>query len=228
MVDKCFRVPSLVPSSRFQETGWLNLVAGSMHYSVWPRCLLKILSSTKPPHQLFCSDFGIVRQCAASDGTLCLCSEMCLLGISALVSSPNAHRSPRACSTGRFLSCSPMYTLSYIAIVIAWGSQAYLVFSSLCRLTSSFLYTLPMLPQVSSQLLFLLTTVSILLSTAFAQTPNWLFPPVVQNAGSYVFESQDTIAASWTSDFVAPVLSMFCQISGPWSVSKCDIHAHLS
>ena len=87
-----------------------------------------------------------------------------------------------------------------------------------------------MLPQVSSQLLFLLTTISILLSTAFAQTPNWLFSPIVQNAGSYVFESQDTIAASWTSDFVAPVLYMFCQLNNNpgWSVGKCDVHAYLS
>lgn len=76
--------------------------------------------------------------------------------------------------------------------------------------------------EVSSWLLSLLTTICILTTTAFAQTHNWLFPAIAQRPDRLIFESQDTIIASWTSDFVSPMLYMPCQINndGDWSVSK--------
>ena len=86
-----------------------------------------------------------------------------------------------------------------------------------------------MLLQESSQLLFLLTTLPILPSTAFAQTNSWLFPLLNTQ---YTFERQDTVAASWTSCFVAPVLTMTCVTTGDptlsWSISKYHLDAHLS
>ncbi|KAF6240049.1 hypothetical protein HO173_001659 [Letharia columbiana] len=68
-----------------------------------------------------------------------------------------------------------------------------------------------MLPQLAGHLLFFLATTSLLPSTASADTANWLFPAYVQNAPPITLESQDTMDASWTSEFVAPVLVMFCQ-----------------
>ncbi|CAD6573785.1 MAG: hypothetical protein ASARMPREDX12_006244 [Alectoria sarmentosa] len=68
-----------------------------------------------------------------------------------------------------------------------------------------------MLPRPVGQLLFFLATTSLLLFVASADTANWLFPAYVPNAAPVTFESQDTIDASWTSEFVAPVLVMFCE-----------------
>lgn len=83
-----------------------------------------------------------------------------------------------------------------------------------------------MLPRLPSQLLFFLTSTSLLLSTHSADTATWLFPAYVPNAPLVTFESQDTIDAAWTSVYVAPVLTMFCQTgnNGPYSISEPAFH----
>lgn len=85
-------------------------------------------------------------------------------------------------------------------------------------------------PQVNSQLLFLLASISIHPFTAFALTHSWIFPANEQNAGPYIFESQDTIAASWTDGFVGATLYMFCQTNNipGWSIGKYNFQAHLA
>ena len=79
-----------------------------------------------------------------------------------------------------------------------------------------------MLLQLPSQLLFFLATTSLLLFTHSADTGTWLFPAYVPNTPLVTFESQDTIDAAWTSVFVAPVLTMFCQTSnnGHFSIGE--------
>ena len=91
----------------------------------------------------------------------------------------------------------------------------------------SFLCSIPMLPQLPGPLLFFLAATSLIRTTASADATNWLFPAYVPNAPPITFESQDTIDASWTSDFVAPVLSMFCQTnnSGDFSISQSFLPA---
>ena len=88
-----------------------------------------------------------------------------------------------------------------------------------------------MLRNTSSQLLSLLSTNFLLSFTAFAQGPNWLFPADLRNTSgySYIFESQDIIAASWISDFVGPMLYIFCQADSipGWHFSEYILDAHL-
>lgn len=87
-----------------------------------------------------------------------------------------------------------------------------------------------MLPQVAGQLLFFLATTPLLASTAAADTANWFFPSYVPQAAPVTFESQDTIDAAWTSEFVAPVLVMFCDTnnSGDFSIGTSSFRTHLS
>lgn len=87
-----------------------------------------------------------------------------------------------------------------------------------------------MLPRLPGQLLFFLATTSLLSSTASSDTSKWLFPAYVPNAAPVTFESQDTIDAAWTSEFVAPVLTMFCltDSNGDFSISKSPVRPLLS
>lgn len=87
-----------------------------------------------------------------------------------------------------------------------------------------------MLPQLVGQLFFFLASTSLLAFTSSADTGNWLFPAYVENAAPVTFESQDTIDAAWTSEFVAPVLVLFCQVDNDndFSISKPSFRAHFS
>lgn len=87
-----------------------------------------------------------------------------------------------------------------------------------------------MLPQLIGPLLFFLATTSLLSFSVSADAANWMFPADVQNAAPVTFESQDTIDAAWTSEFVAPVLVMFCDTNndGDYSISKSSFRPRLS
>ena len=92
----------------------------------------------------------------------------------------------------------------------------------------SFVYMLlRMLPHGASQLLLFLVATFLLQSTASAGRANWLFPA---SEAPLEFESQDTIDASWTSKFVAPVLTLFCQDkpNDGFYPSKSNFRAHSS
>lgn len=87
-----------------------------------------------------------------------------------------------------------------------------------------------MLPQLIGPLLFFPATTSLLSFSVSADVANWIFPAVVQNAAPVTFESQDTIDAAWTSEFVAPMLVMFCDTNNDneYYIGKSSFRPRLS